>query len=96
MDFLTDDASAITRARLAHQVVPNPHAYDDPEVGKDATLAAFRAQLEHVVPMSNDARMRMVWTPYRTALGEVLAGRDEPAARLVQLANEIQGYADRK
>ncbi len=96
MDFLTSDASAITRARLAPQVVPNPHAYDDPEVGKDATLAAFRAQLDHAVPMTNDARMRVVWTPYRTALGEVLAGRDEPAAKLEQLAKEIQSYADRK
>ncbi len=96
MDFLTNDASAITRARIAHQVVPNPHAYDDAIVGADPTLAAFRAQLEHVVPMSNDARMRMVWTPYRTALGEVLSGREEPAPKLEKLEREIQSYADRK
>jgi arabinogalactan oligomer/maltooligosaccharide transport system substrate-binding protein len=96
MDFLTGDASAIARAKLAHQVVPNVHAYDDREVAKDTALGAFRAQLAHVVPMPKGAAMRMVWTPYRTALGEVLAGRAEAAARLIAVEREVAGYAERK
>jgi maltose-binding protein MalE len=96
LDYLTGDASAIARARLAHQVVPNVRAYADPEVAKDRTLAAFREQLEHVVPMPKGSRMRMVWTPYRTALGEVIAGRADPAQRLVAVEREVASYAERK
>jgi maltose-binding protein MalE len=92
MNFLTDDASAITRAKRARQVVPNVHAWDDAELAKDDVLAAFRAQLDHVVPMPNDPRMRSVWTPYRTALGEVLSGRAEPAPTLDKLQREIEGF----
>jgi len=93
MDYLSGDASAIARAQLAHEVVPNVHAYDDPTVAKDAALVAFRRQLEHAVPMPTATAMRMVWTPYRTALGEVLAGRAEPGARLVEVQREVEGYA---
>jgi arabinogalactan oligomer/maltooligosaccharide transport system substrate-binding protein len=92
MNFLTDDASAITRAKRARQVVPNVHAWDDAELARDDVLAAFRAQLDHVVPMPNDPRMRSVWTPYRTALGEVLSGRAEPAPTLDKLQREIEGF----
>ena len=42
--------------------------------------------------MPKDAAMRSVWTPYRTALGEVLAGRAEPGAELLAVEREIQGY----
>jgi hypothetical protein len=37
-----------------------------------------------------------VWTPYRTALGEVLAGRDDAGSALNGLEAEIQKYADKK
>jgi arabinogalactan oligomer/maltooligosaccharide transport system substrate-binding protein len=93
MDYLSNDASAITRAKHARQVVPNVHAWDDAALASDAVLAAFRAQLDHVVAMPNDPRMRSVWTPYRTALGEVLSGRVEPGATLDKLQHEIEGFA---
>jgi maltose-binding protein MalE len=93
MDYLSNDASAIARAKAARQVVPNVHAWDDPALAHDAVLAAFRAQLDHVVAMPNDPRMRMVWTPYRTALGEVLAGRVEAAPALDKLQHELEGLA---
>ena len=96
MDFLTSDASAIARAKLAHQLVPNTHAYDDPAVGGDPVLATFRAQLQHVEPMSNDPAMRMVWTPYKTALGEVLAGRADAAEQLVALERQLEGYVEHR
>jgi arabinogalactan oligomer/maltooligosaccharide transport system substrate-binding protein len=96
MDFLTSDASAIERAKLAHQLVPNTHAYDDPAIGGDPVLATFRAQLEHVEPMSNDPTMRMVWTPYKAALGDGLDGRVDPGERLLALQHQIEGYAEHK
>ncbi|MBV8759614.1 MAG: extracellular solute-binding protein [Deltaproteobacteria bacterium] len=96
MDFLSGDASAVVRAKAGHQVVPNIHAYDDKELAGDPTVAVFRAQLQHVVPMPNDPNMRRVWTPYRTALGEVLAGRDDPGASLNALQREIEKYTDKK
>lgn len=96
MDFLSGDTAAVTRAKAGHQVVPNVHAYDDKELASDATVAVFRAQLQHVIAMPNDPNMRRVWTPYRTALGEVLAGRDDPGASLNALQGEIEHYADPK
>jgi len=95
MDYLSGDAAAVTRAKVGHEVVPNVHAYDDAQLAGDATVAAFRAQLQHVVAMPNDPNMRRVWTPYRTALGEVLAGRDDPGASLNALASEIEKYTQR-
>jgi arabinogalactan oligomer/maltooligosaccharide transport system substrate-binding protein len=95
MDYLSGDAAAVTRAKVGHEVVPNVHAYDDAQLAGDPTVAVFRAQLQHVVAMPNDPNMRRVWTPYRTALGEVLAGRDDPGASLNALASEIEKYTQR-
>jgi maltose-binding protein MalE len=92
MDFLTSDASAIERAKRARQVVPNVAAYADPAVAKDPALVAFRAQLEHTVPMPMG--MRMVWTPYKTALGEVIAGRADAGSQLLAVEREVQSYLD--
>jgi maltose-binding protein MalE len=92
LDYLTNDAAATTRAKQARQVVPNVHAWDDATLAHDDVLAAFRAQLDHVVPMPNDPRMRSVWTPYRTALGEVVAGRAEPGPMLDKIQHEIEGF----
>jgi maltose-binding protein MalE len=95
MDELTSDAAAITRAKLARQVVANPAAYDDPDVAKDAVLATFRAQLEHTVPMPKVPAMRMVWQPYQNALGEVLAGRGTSDDALRAVEREVKGYISR-
>ncbi|HEY3802647.1 MAG TPA: extracellular solute-binding protein [Kofleriaceae bacterium] len=92
MEYLTNDASATTRAKRARQVVPNVHAWDDPALAHDDVLTAFRTQLDHVVAMPNDPRMRSVWTPYRTALGEVVSGRAEPGPMLDKIQHEIEGF----
>ena len=94
MDALTSDIAAIERAKIARQVVPNVHAYDDAAVAGDAVLGAFRAQLQHTMLMPKNPAMRMVWTPYKTALGEVLAGRAEPADQLRSIEREVQTYVD--
>src|SRR5262249_19041685 len=92
MDALTSDVAAIERAKIAKQVVPNVHAYDDPAVGGDPVLGAFRAQLTNTVAMPIHPAMRMVWTPYKTALQEVLGGRAEPGAQLRAVEDEVAGY----
>jgi len=94
MDALTSDVAAIERAKIARQVVPNPHAYDDADVAKDPVLVAFRAQLEHTIAMPKGPAMRMVWTPYKTALGEVLAGRANASDQLRAVEREVQSYLD--
>ena len=94
MDHLTSDASAIERATLARQVVPNPAAYLDPAIAKDPALTAFRAQLAHTAAMPMNPAMRMVWTPYKTALGEVLSGRAEAGAQLLSVEREVKAYVD--
>jgi maltose-binding protein MalE len=92
MDALTSDDAAIIRAKVARQVVANIHAYDDPDVAKDPALIAFRQQLDHSVPMPKSGAMRMVWTPYKTALGEVLAGRAQAGASLISVEKEVNSY----
>jgi maltose-binding protein MalE len=92
MDALTSDESAIVRAQLARQVVANTRAYADPSIAKDPALVTFREQLDHTVPMPKSGAMRMVWTPYKTALGEVLAGRAEPGEQLISVEREVKSY----
>jgi maltose-binding protein MalE len=94
MDALTSDVAAIERAKLARQVVPNPRAYDDPAIAADPVLIAFRAQLDHTIAMPKGPAMRMVWTPYKTALGEVLAGRANAPDQLRAVEREVQSYLD--
>jgi arabinogalactan oligomer/maltooligosaccharide transport system substrate-binding protein len=95
MDALTGDDAATVRAK-AHQVVANHRAYDDPEVARDAVLRAFRTQVARTVPMPSSGAMRQIWTPYRTALGEVLAGRADPTNALADLQDEVRRYVERK
>ncbi len=92
MDALTSDLAATGRAKHAGQVVPNIAVYDDPQIAADPILSVFRAQLEHSVPMPITPAMRLVWTPYETALGEVLTGRIDPGAQLLKTEREIAGY----
>jgi arabinogalactan oligomer/maltooligosaccharide transport system substrate-binding protein len=95
MDALTSDEAAITRARDARQVVANIAAYADPQVARDPALRTFRAQLDHTVPMPKVPAMRMVWTPYQNALGEVLSGRSDPTRQLEAIEKEVNGYVKR-
>ena len=96
MDELTGDAAATVRARAARQVVANRATWDDPEVGKDSVLAVLRAQVANAVTTPKAKGMRMVWTPYRAALGEVLSGRAAAGPQLLAVEKQLQGYLDRK
>lgn len=92
MAFLTSDPEAVMRALGARQVVPNRGAYDDAALRADAALAAFRTQAEVAVPMPNAPAMRLVWTPYQTALGDILTGQASPEPRLEAAQREVLGY----
>lgn len=95
MDALTSDEAALVRAREARQVVANPAVYRDPDIARDPVLRTFRDQLEHTVPMPKLEAMRMVWSPYQNALGEVLAGRGDPSQQLEAVEREVEGYLKR-
>lgn len=93
MEALTGDASAATRARTGRQVVPNHAAYALAGLEDDPLLRAFRAQLERSVPMPATPAMRAVWTPYQTALLEVIDRDAEPADALRTAAREIASFS---
>jgi maltose-binding protein MalE len=92
MAHLAGDTVALDRARRARQVVPNVAVYDDPEIAADPVLAAFRAQLEHTVPMPATPEMRMVWTPYEMGLKRAIAQGVDPGPILRAMQAEIAGY----
>ncbi|MFT3700658.1 MAG: extracellular solute-binding protein [Kofleriaceae bacterium] len=93
MHYLTSDEAAKERVQLAQQIVPNVHVWDNAELANDPVLSVFRAQSAQAVDAPNQPSMRTVWTPYRTALGEVIAGRADAAAKLESLQRELAGYA---
>jgi len=92
MDELAGDDSALRRARRGRQVVPNRAAYREPDIGGDPVLAAFQAQAEESVPMPATPAMRMVWTPYETALQKIIGQDAEPGPALAAAEREITGY----
>jgi maltose-binding protein MalE len=94
MDELAGDDSARRRARRGRQVVPNRAAYLDEDIGGDPVLAAFQAQAEASVPMPASPAMRMVWTPYETALQKVIGQGADPAATLRGAEVEIASYLE--
>lgn len=94
MAFLTSDEAAVHRALRARQVVPNEAAARDPRVAGDEVLGAFRRQAATAVPMPSTPEMRMVWTPYDTAIQKVVAQGAEPAAALADAEREIRGYVE--
>ena len=95
MAFLAGARAAWARATIGRQVVPNRAAWTDPLLTADPVMATFRAQLEHTAVMPSDPAIRLVWTPYKTALGDILAGRAGAAERLLAAQREVEGYLQR-
>ncbi|HTJ41950.1 MAG TPA: extracellular solute-binding protein [Kofleriaceae bacterium] len=88
MLFIAGDRSANERARDAGQIVPNAGVHDD------ATQAVFRKQLEHTVLIPAAPAMRMVWTPYMTALAKVQSGGESPSDALLEVEREVRRYSE--
>ncbi|MHB1846698.1 MAG: extracellular solute-binding protein [Deltaproteobacteria bacterium] len=87
--FLTSDASARLRAKVARQLVANRSAYDDPAVAADPILQAFRAAAKEAVLMDASPKMQLVWEPGQQALRAALRGED-PAVALAAADRQLR------
>lgn len=87
--YLTGDEAGKIMALQGRQTPANQRVYDDAEVAADATLAAFRAQVETAVPMPNFAEMTMVWSPATTAMNSIVRKAASPAAAMGQAQEEV-------
>ncbi len=72
--WLVSGPVAVERALVGRQVVATLSAYDDPRLSADPVLSAFRAQLDHSVPMSNRPEMASTWEPMALSLRRVMRG----------------------
>ncbi len=79
MQYLTSPEAAKIMATVGRQTVARRDVYDDPKIGKDPILSAFRAQLDVSIPTPNTPAMRMVWTPATTMMNKVINGKMDPA-----------------
>ena len=80
--WLASPEAAIRRAVQGRQSVATLAAYEDPRLAEDPILAAFRAQLDHSVPMPNRPEMVSTWEPMAKALRRVIRGDYTPEAAL--------------
>ena len=87
--WLAGPEGARVRALAGRQTVAARAPWDDPRIGGDPILSAFRAQLAATVPMSNAPQMRQVWEPAQQALRRVLRGAAEPRAALADAQRKI-------
>jgi len=78
--YLASAPAAVERAVQGRQSVATLAAYDDPRVGRDPILSAFRAQLESSVPMPNRPEMTATWEPMARSLRRVMRGALTPEA----------------
>ncbi len=88
--YLTGPAAGKTMALEGRQTPANLRVYDDPEVAGDVQLSAFRAQVEHAVPMPNFAEMTMVWSPATTAMNSIVRKASSPQAALDQAQKDVE------
>jgi len=96
--FVTDVKAATVMAVEGRQNPANKKAYEDPKVGKDPILAAFRAQAEVAIPTPNVPEMTMVWSPATTAMNTITRGTSPQAAldkAQAQLLKDVAGLRKR-
>ena len=74
--------ATVVMGREGRQLPANKAAYQDPSVGQDPILGAFRKQVEVAVPMPNLPEMTMVWSPATTAMNTVVRGAAKPKEAL--------------
>jgi len=94
MRYLASDESAIVRARIGKQPVPNVAAYSDPDVKADPFIPVFFEQAKQAVPMNASRQMQVVWGTMDNALKQAIfnpAGTVEGALKEAQekVVNDI-------
>lgn len=87
--YATDVAAAKILALEGRQTPANAKVYDDPAVGADAILKAFKKQVDVAIPMPNLAEMTMMWSPATTAMNTVVKKSATPKAALEQAQKEL-------
>jgi len=88
--WLAERDQAIKRALQGRQSVATLSAYTDPSVASDPILSAFKAQLEHALPMSTDPAMAASWEPLARAIRRVMRGAHSPEAALNAAQSEFE------
>jgi arabinogalactan oligomer/maltooligosaccharide transport system substrate-binding protein len=88
--YLTGEAAGRIMALEGRQTPANKLVYDDAQVAADAELSAFRAQVEHAVPMPNYAEMTMVWSPATTAMNSIVRKASSPQAAMDQAQKDVE------
>lgn len=87
--FATDVAQAKLMAVDGRQTPANTKVWDDPKVGNDPILKAFRTQVDTAVPMPNFAEMAMFWSPVTTAMNGIVQKALTPKAALDAAQKEV-------
>lgn len=90
MRSLTNDESALVRAKVGKQLVANRASYRDPEIARNPTVRVFREQLGFSVPMPNRPEMRYLWEPANRALRKVIRGSSSPSKALKEAQRRIE------
>ena len=80
--YLTDVPAAKMLALQGSQSPANAAVYKDPQVANNTVLKAFRAQVDHAVPMPNVPEMTMMWSPVTTAMNGIVKNTTTPKAAL--------------
>ena len=88
--YLTDVKAAKVMALEGRQSPAVKGVYDDPQVGTDPVLKAFRQQVEVAVPMPNVPEMTMVWSPATTAMNSILKKSATPKQALDSAQSAVE------
>jgi arabinogalactan oligomer/maltooligosaccharide transport system substrate-binding protein len=87
--YLTDVPAGVIMAVEGRQTPANTAVYDNPKVAADATLQAFRKQVEVAVPMPNVPEMTMVWSPATSAMNVIIKKNATPKAAMDEAQKEV-------
>ncbi|WP_224245705.1 extracellular solute-binding protein [Hyalangium gracile] len=90
VSYLTGPEGAKIMAQVGRQNPAFEPIYKDPEIAKDATLAAFRTQAETAVPMPNVAEMTMLWSPMTSAMNAITRKASSPKTALQEAQKAVR------
>jgi arabinogalactan oligomer/maltooligosaccharide transport system substrate-binding protein len=93
--YVTDLPSAKILAIEGRQTPSNKNVYNDPKVGSDPILKAFRQQVEAAVPMPNLPEMTMVWSPVTTAMNKLTKKAATPKVALDEAQKAVEASVAR-
>jgi arabinogalactan oligomer/maltooligosaccharide transport system substrate-binding protein len=87
--YLTDVTASKIMALEGSQSPANKNVYNDPQVAANATLNAFRAQVDLAVPMPNVPEMTLMWSPVTTAMNAIVQKASSPKAALDKAQKDV-------